>query len=76
MLGIGIPTQVVRLNPVDSARLDKLRGWKPRSILDLFNPQHTMEMLENTTSIVGISGYKVGLKPRRKAPRHSSCSPP
>lgn len=56
MLGIGIPTQVVRLNPVDSARLSiSYVVETARSILDLFNPQHTMEMLENTTSIVGIS---------------------
>ena len=56
MLGIGIPTQVVRLNPVDSARLSiSYVVETARSIFDLFNPQHTMEMLENTTSIVGIS---------------------
>lgn len=56
MLGIGIPTQVVRLNLVDSARLSiSYVVETARSILDLFNPQHTMEMLENTTSIVGIS---------------------
>ena len=56
MLGIGIPTQVVRLNPVDSARLSiSYVVETARSILDLFNPQRTMEMLENTTSIVGIS---------------------
>lgn len=56
ILGIGAPSEVVRLDPVQSARLSV--GYvvqTGQSILELFNPSHTMEMLDSTTSIVGIS---------------------
>ncbi len=56
ILGITYPTTVVRLNVIDSARV----SWSyvrstAESILELINPQHTMEVLDNSTSIVGIS---------------------
>lgn len=56
LLGIGAPAEVVRLDPVQSARLSV--GYvvqTAQSILGLFNPAHTVEMLDSTTSIVGIS---------------------
>ena len=56
LLGIGISTEVVRLDPIESARMSiDYIGQTAASILSLFNPQHTMEMLDSSTSIVGIS---------------------
>lgn len=56
VLGIVIPTEVIRLNPIDSARISVSYVIQTgQSILQLFVPQHTVEMLESSTSIVGIS---------------------
>lgn len=56
ILGIEVPTEVVRLNPIDSARLSiSYVVQTAQSIIQLFIPQHTVEMLESSTSIVGIS---------------------
>lgn len=56
LAGIGAPTEVVRLNPVDSARLSVSYVIETgQSILQLFVPQYTVQMLESSTSIVGIS---------------------
>lgn len=55
-LGIGVPTKVVRLNPLDSARVSfEYIAQTAASIASLFNPAHTMDMLNSSTSIVGIS---------------------
>ena len=56
ILGVNVSYQVVRLNPMDSARL----SWSyiaetAKSIAQLFNPQHTLQMLDSSTSVVGIS---------------------
>ena len=56
ILGVNVSYQVVRLNPIDSARL----SWSyiaetAKSIAQLFNPQHTLQMLDSSTSVVGIS---------------------
>lgn len=56
LLGINVSYAVVRLNPIDSARL----SWSyiaetAQGIMRLFNPQHTLEMLDSSTSVVGIS---------------------
>ena len=53
---MNVSYQVVRLNPIDSARL----SWSyiaetAKSIAQLFNPQHTLQMLDSSTSVVGIS---------------------
>ena len=55
-LGISAPTEVVRLNPIDSARVSfSYVVMTAQSIGDLLTPQHTLEVLDNSTSIVGIS---------------------
>ena len=55
-LGITVPTQVVRLNPIDSASLSfSYVRMTAESILQLVNPSQTLEVLDNSTSIVGIS---------------------
>ncbi|HJG37063.1 MAG TPA: M50 family metallopeptidase [Enorma phocaeensis] len=56
LLGISIPTQVVRLGPIESAQVSfDYIAQTAASILQLFNPAQTMEMLDSSTSIVGIS---------------------
>lgn len=55
-LGITIPTTVVHLNPLAAARLSfEYVAATASSIAQLVNPSHTMEVLDNSTSIVGIS---------------------
>lgn len=56
ILGVTVSYGIVRLSPVDSAR----QAWwyiseTARGIARLFNPQHTLEMLDSSTSVVGIS---------------------
>lgn len=56
ILGITVSYGVVRLSPIDSAQ----QAWwyiseTARGIARLFNPQHTLEMLDSSTSVVGIS---------------------
>lgn len=54
--GISASMTVVRMNPIDSARVSwaSIRSTA-ESIARLINPQHTMEVLDNSTSVVGIS---------------------
>lgn len=55
-LGIQISTQTVRLSPLDSARVTTAYIVQTvQGIVQLVQPQHTMEVLDNSTSIVGIS---------------------
>lgn len=56
MLGITVPTQVMHLNPIESAQLSwSYVAMTAQSVLDLINPSQTMEVLDSSTSIVGIS---------------------
>ncbi len=55
-LGVSVSYERVRLNPIDSARL----SWSyitetARGIAQLFNPAQTLQMLDSSTSVVGIS---------------------
>lgn len=55
-LGLLAETVRVHLNPVDSARLaGSYVAATATSIASLLNPAHTMQVLDNSTSIVGIS---------------------
>ena len=56
LLGIAVPEAIVRLNPIDSARvtLDYIRQTAD-SIARLINPTHTLEVLDGSTSLIGIS---------------------
>ena len=56
LLGISAPTQVVRLNPLQSCQIaiDNIVATA-QSVGSLLNPRHTMEVLDNSTSVVGIS---------------------
>ncbi len=56
MIGIGVSYHTVRVDPVASARLsfDFLVGTA-QGVAKLLIPQHTMEVLDNSTSVVGIS---------------------
>ena len=55
-LGIEAPVQTVRLNPIDSARIALgYIGETAQMVGSLINPSHTMEVLDNSTSVVGIS---------------------
>ncbi len=56
MLGINVPTQVVRLDPLQSCQIaiDNIVATA-QSVMSLLNPRHTMEVLDNSTSVVGIS---------------------
>lgn len=56
MIGINVPTQVVRLNPLQSCQIavDNIVATA-QSVGSLLNPRHTMEVLDNSTSVVGIS---------------------
>lgn len=55
-LGINVPTKVVRLTPLQSCRIaiDNIVATA-QSVGSLLNPRHTMEVLDNSTSVVGIS---------------------
>lgn len=56
MIGINAPMQVVRLIPLQSCRIaiDNIVATA-QSVGSLLNPRHTMEVLDNSTSVVGIS---------------------
>ena len=55
-LGIDPPVQTVRLNPLDSARIAlSYIGQTAQMVGNLLNPVHTKEILDNSTSVVGIS---------------------
>lgn len=56
MLGITASTQVVHLDPITSARLSfSYVVQTAQGVARLLQPQHTMEILDQSTSIVGIS---------------------
>ncbi|AEB07004.1 peptidase M50 [Coriobacterium glomerans PW2] len=55
-LGIQATTEVAHLNPVDSAKLSiSYLAATGQAVVRLVQPQHTMEVLDSSTSIVGIS---------------------
>lgn len=55
-LGINVPTQIMHLDPVQSCQIavDNIISTA-QSVMSLLNPAHTMEILDNSTSVVGIS---------------------
>ncbi|WP_102337432.1 M50 family metallopeptidase [Collinsella provencensis] len=56
MIGISVKEECVRLNPFDSCSIAVENiVLTARSIASLINPQHTKEVLDNSTSVVGIS---------------------
>lgn len=56
MLGISASTETVHLDPVTSARLSfSYVVQTAQGVARLLQPQHTMEILDQSTSIVGIS---------------------
>ena len=56
MLGVSASTQTVRLDPLTSARLSfSYVVQTAEGVARLLQPQHTMEILDQSTSIVGIS---------------------
>ena len=56
MLGVSASTQTVHLDPVTSARLSfSYVVQTAQGVARLLMPQHTMEVLNQSTSIVGIS---------------------
>lgn len=55
-LGVYASTQVVRLDPITSARLSfSYVVQTAEGVMRLLQPQHTMEILDQSSSIVGIS---------------------
>lgn len=55
-LGIAVSTTTVRLSPVDAIRVTGgLIARTAEGVIRLMQPQHTMEVLESSSSIVGIS---------------------
>ena len=55
-LGVYASTQVVRLDPITSARLSfSYVAQTAEGVMRLLQPQHTMEILDQSSSIVGIS---------------------
>lgn len=55
-LGVLASTKTVRLGPVESAIASfRMIGATASGVARLIMPQHTMEVLQNSTSIVGIS---------------------
>ncbi len=55
-MGISVKEEIVRLNPIDSCKIaiDNI-VMTAQSVGSLLNPQHTKEVLDNSTSVVGIS---------------------
>lgn len=54
--GITAPVEVIHLNPIDAARVSmSYVADTATSIMRMFNPAHTQETLDNSSSIVGIS---------------------
>lgn len=56
MMGINAPTRIVRLDPLQSCQiaLENIVATA-QSVASLLNPAQTMEVLDNSTSVVGIS---------------------
>lgn len=56
LLGINAPMEVIRLDPIQSCQIaiDNI-VTTAQSVASLLNPRHTMEVLDNSTSVVGIS---------------------
>ena len=55
-LGISASVRTVRLNPLDSMRVGAMYVVQTaQGIIRMLTPQHTVEMLNNSASIVGIS---------------------
>ena len=55
-LGITVPQRTVRLNPIDSCRVAvSYIVQTAQTVVNLLNPHHTMEILDNSASVVGIS---------------------
>ena len=55
-IGISAQTTTYRLGPVEAARVSfAYVAMTGQSIAQLVNPAHTLEVLNNSTSIVGIS---------------------
>lgn len=55
-LGISASVRTVRLNPLDSMRVGAMYIVQTaQGIIRMLTPQHTVEMLNNSASIVGIS---------------------
>ena len=56
MLGIEVSEQTVRLNPIDSCKIAvSYIAQTAQMVSQLLVPSHTVEVLNNSTSIVGIS---------------------
>ena len=56
MIGIGVSYHTVRVDPVASARLSfDFLVSTAQGVAKLLIPQHTMEVLDNSASVVGIS---------------------
>lgn len=56
MLGISASVRTVRLNPLDSMRVGAMYIVQTaQGVIRMLTPQHTVEMLNNSASIVGIS---------------------
>ena len=55
-LGIQAQTQTVRLNIAEASKITFAMIYETLiNIIQLINPQHTVEILDNSTSIIGIS---------------------
>ena len=55
-LGISASVRTVRLNPLDSMRVGSMYIVQTaQGVIRMLTPQHTVEMLNNSASIVGIS---------------------
>lgn len=56
LLGISVKQERMRLSPLDSCTIaaDSI-GATAQAVANLLNPVHTKEMLDNSTSVVGIS---------------------
>ena len=56
MLGVGVSTELVRLNPIEAAQV----SWSSivltaQSVASLLNPSQTLTVLDQSTSVVGIA---------------------
>lgn len=55
-IGIGASTETVRLNPIDSCRIAAANiAQTALAVANLLNPVHAKQILDNSTSIIGIS---------------------
>lgn len=56
MIGIVVKEERFRLNPLDSCKIAVSNiATTASAVMNLVNPQHTKEILDNSTSVVGIS---------------------